>query len=121
MPVEATSSVSWKTIPFQHNLWWVFLKFTGVWVHVEGYNTPAFNSNGFITGPDVSKTLTSDLKAFLDAAKLKNVMVIFTLWNGAVQSNQNVNNLFWDKSKLTSYLTNALTVSTNILSELFKI
>jgi mannan endo-1,4-beta-mannosidase len=94
------------------------LKFTGVWVHVEGYNTPAFDSSGFITGPDASKTLTTDLKAFLDAAKLKNVMVIFTLWNGAVQSNQNVNNLFWDKSKLTSYLTKALTVSTFDKSEM---
>ena len=62
--------------------------------------------------------MAADLKAFLDAAKLKNVMVVPTLWNGALMGNQNVNNLFWDKTKLTSYLTSALTVSTFLKSEL---
>jgi mannan endo-1,4-beta-mannosidase len=62
--------------------------------------------------------MAADLKAFLDAAKLKNVMVVLTLWNGALMGNQNVLNLFWDQTKLTSYLTTALTVGKNILNEL---
>jgi len=84
-----------------------------VWVHVEGNNTPNFDSNGYTTSADRTGTLVSDLKTFLDAAKAKNILVVFVLWNGALQRTQNVINLFWDKSKLQSYIDKALKVIKN--------
>ena len=83
---------------------------SGVWLHVEGDNTPYYDANGYILGPDKTGTLITDMKSFLDAAKLKNILVTFTLWNGALLRNQNSINLFWDNSKLQTYLDKALTV-----------
>ena len=54
--------------------------------------------------------MIDDMRSFLDFAQTKNVLVIFVLWNGAVLRNQNTINLFWDESKLQSYLDNALKV-----------
>lgn len=88
--------------------------YLGVWVHVEGTNTPNFDSNGYTTSPDRTGTLAKDLKSFLDAAKAKNILVVFVLWNGALQRTQNVINLFWDKSKLQSYIDKALKVIQNL-------
>ena len=83
----------------------------GMWLHVEGENTPAFDGNGFVTGLDKSCTMISDTKAFLDFAKSKNVLVVFALWNGAVLfTNQNIKNLFYDASKLQTYINKALKV-----------
>lgn len=93
--------------------------YLGVWVHVEGNNTPNFDSNGYTTSADRTGTLVSDLKTFLDAAKAKNILVVFVLWNGALQRTQNVINLFWDKSKLQSYIDKALTVITNFKKMFF--
>ena len=83
----------------------------GIWLHVVGENTPAFDGNGFVTGLDKSGTMINDMKAFLDFAKSKNVLVVFALWNGAVLfPNQNIKNLFYDASKLQSYIDKALKV-----------
>ncbi|KAF4522256.1 hypothetical protein B566_EDAN011952 [Ephemera danica] len=62
-------------------------------MHVEGYNTPTFDGNGFVTGLDNTGSMISDMRRYLDAAQAQNIVVIFVLWNGAVMSNQNVNNL----------------------------
>jgi hypothetical protein len=37
---------------------------------------------------DNTGTLINDMKAYLDAAKARNILVIFVLWNGAVMNNQ---------------------------------
>ena len=79
-------------------------------MHIEGNNTPNFGTNGYIIAPDNTGTLVSDMLSFLNAAKAKNIVVIFVLWNGALLRNQNAVNLFWDTGKLQSYITNALTV-----------
>ena len=65
--------------------------------------------------------MIDDMRSFLDFAQTKNVLVIFVLWNGAVLRNQNTINLFWDESKLQSYLDNALTVPvvTHLIVHLF--
>lgn len=84
---------------------------TGHWLHVEGDNTPAYDSNGFVTGPDRTGTMINEMRSFLDFAQSKNILVIFVLWNGAVLRNQNTINLFWDEPKLQSYIDNALKVS----------
>ncbi|XP_046463075.1 mannan endo-1,4-beta-mannosidase-like [Daphnia pulex] len=79
-----------------------------IWLHVEGENTPAYDSNGYVTGPDSTGTMISDMRSFLDFAQSKNILVIFVLWNGAYLRVQNTINLFWDEGKLQSYIDNAL-------------
>lgn len=79
-------------------------------MHIEGNNTPAWDPSGYVTGPDYGGTLISDMKAFLDFAQSKNIVVIFCLWNGAVLKNQNTVNLFYDEGKLYTYVENALKV-----------
>lgn len=85
----------------------------GIWIHVEGDNTPNFDANGFVTSPDRTGTLISDLNRFLDVARDNNVFVIPVLWNGAVVRNQQYIDLMWDDAKLQSYIDNALIVSCN--------
>ena len=77
---------------------------------MEGDNTPAYDGNGFVTGPDRTGTMINDMKAFLDYAQTKNIVVIFALWNGAYLNNQNTINLMWDESKLQTYIDKALKV-----------
>ena len=90
----------------------------GVWLHVEGDNTPYYDANGYVLGPDRTGTLIPDMKLFLDSAKANNILVIFVLWNGALLRNQNSINLYWDNSKLQTYLDKALTVIINNLFNL---
>ena len=54
--------------------------------------------------------MINDMKAFLDYAQTKNIVVIFALWNGAYLRNQNTINLMWDESKLQTYIDKALKV-----------
>nr|CAG4647256.1 EOG090X0A8N [Megafenestra aurita]SVE92541.1 EOG090X0A8N [Megafenestra aurita] len=82
---------------------------TGIWVHVEGDNTPNYNADGYVQSPDVTGSLLGDLKAFLDAAKANNILVTYVLWNGALLRKQQTVNLFWDNAKLQAYIDNALT------------
>lgn len=89
---------------------------SGIWLHVEGDNTPAYDSSGFVTGPDRTGTMINDMKSFLDFAQSKNILVIFCLWNGAYLRNDNTVNLMWDEAKLQSYLDNALKVSADVIS-----
>ena len=77
---------------------------------MEGDNTPAYDSSGFVTGFDSTGTMISDMKAFLDYAQSKNLIVIFVLWNGASLNNQNTINLMYDESKLQTYIDKALKV-----------
>ena len=77
---------------------------------MEGDNTPAYDGNGFVTDPDRTGTMINDMKAFLDYAQTKNIVVIFALWNGAYLNNQNTINLMWDESKLQTYIDKALKV-----------
>ena len=83
---------------------------SGVWVHAEGSNTPEFDEKGYVTGPDKNGTIISDMNSLLDAAKAKNILVIFVLWNGAMLSVQKTIDLFLDKGKLQTYINNALMV-----------
>ncbi len=61
---------------------------TGIWLHVEGDNTPLFDGNGYVTGTDRDGTLIPEMKKFMAAAEARNIVVIFVLWNGAVLRNQ---------------------------------
>lgn len=88
----------------------VFKIFQGMWLHVDGANTPAFDSNGYVTGPDKTGTMISDMRSFLDFAQSKNLMVIFVLWNGAERPQEKALNLLYDYSKLQTYIDNALKV-----------
>jgi mannan endo-1,4-beta-mannosidase len=81
-----------------------------MWVHVDGKNTPAFDGNGYVTGPDSTGTMISDLKSFLDFAQSKQLLVVLVLWNGAKRPTDNTLNLLYDESKLQIYIDNALKV-----------
>ncbi len=54
--------------------------------------------------------MVADLKAYLDAAKTRSILVILVLWNGASLNYQNATNLVWDDSKLQTYIDKALKV-----------
>ena len=85
--------------------------FSGMWVHVEGYSTPSFDaSSGYVTSCDDTGDFINDIKSFLDSAQSNGILAILTLWNGAFLTNDNAIDLFWDDSKMTSYLDNCLTV-----------
>lgn len=91
----------------------IFIRFltTGIWVHVEGYNTPVFDGDGFVTACDNTGDFIGDIKRLLDAAQESNILVVLVLFNGAVMSNQNSINIILENDKLESYLSNCLAVS----------
>ncbi|XP_066965191.1 mannan endo-1,4-beta-mannosidase-like [Macrobrachium rosenbergii] len=78
------------------------------WVHVEGDNTPIYDSNGYVTKCDNTGDFENDVLKLLNAAQSHDVLVVLTLWNGAYLNNQNTINLIWDDSKLESYVQNCL-------------
>ncbi|CAL4076448.1 unnamed protein product, partial [Meganyctiphanes norvegica] len=80
-----------------------------IWVHVEGYHTPVFDNNGYVTSCDTTGDFVKDMKKLLDHAQAANVLVIPVLWNGAYLTNQKVIDLIWDDNdKLDSYFNNCL-------------
>ena len=91
----------------------------GVWVHVEGYSTPAFGGDGYVTACDNTGDFINDIKTFLDAAQSSNILVILTMFNGAVMSNQPLIDMINDDSKLQSYLDNCLAVSNLVIILLY--
>lgn len=60
----------------------------GFWLHVEGFNTPTFDADGFVTGQDTLGTMISDMSELLDVAQSQNIIVIFSLFNVAVMKNK---------------------------------
>lgn len=77
---------------------------------MEGYNTPNYDDNGYVTSLDRTGTMIDEMRSFLDFAFSKNILVVFALWNGAVLTNQNTINLLYEEDKLQSYIDNALKV-----------
>ncbi|XP_067664085.1 mannan endo-1,4-beta-mannosidase-like [Haliotis asinina] len=81
-----------------------------VWIHMEGANTPEFDSSGHVIGMDKGGTMLSDLKSMLNYAASHNVLVFLCLWNGAVNqgSHAHLDGLIRDTNKLQSYINKAL-------------
>lgn len=79
-----------------------------IWLHCGGDNTPAFDTLGYVMGTDYANTMTSDLATFLDVAYQYDVLVFIVLWNGAVLPNSFLVDMFYDDSKLQSYIDKAL-------------
>ncbi|KAL4238580.1 hypothetical protein ACF0H5_003287 [Mactra antiquata] len=88
-----------------------------VWVHIEGETSPHFLSNGYVDKTDAGRSLINDMRNFLHAAQARNVLVFFTLWNGAVKQNTHwrLNGLIKDTGKLQSYINIALIPMVNAL------
>ncbi|XP_059147585.1 mannan endo-1,4-beta-mannosidase-like [Physella acuta] len=82
-----------------------------LWIHIQGETTPAFDSNGFVTGLDTKGTFINDFIDLLNLAQSYNILLTPTLWNGAVnQDNHNrLDGLVKDPAKLQSYIDKALT------------
>lgn len=68
-------------------IFFYFLHYKGVWIHIEGESSPQFDSNGHVTGTDHGGTLINDMRDMLKAAQQHNIFVFPTLWNGAVNQN----------------------------------
>jgi len=83
-----------------------------IWLHVDGSYSPKFDSNGYATGADTNSLIT-ELGTFLDKAAANNVFVIIVLWNGAATMTTPLKNLFWDNSKLQTYIDKTLTPLVN--------
>nr|3VUP_A Chain A, Beta-1,4-mannanase [Aplysia kurodai]3VUP_B Chain B, Beta-1,4-mannanase [Aplysia kurodai] len=81
-----------------------------LWIHIQGETTPAFNDQGFVTGPDKQGTMLDDMKDLLDTAKKYNILVFPCLWNAAVNqdSHNRLDGLIKDQHKLQSYIDKAL-------------
>nr|AYM45055.1 putative endo-beta-1,4-mannase [Gecarcoidea natalis] len=79
-----------------------------IWVHVEGYSTPVFDSNGYVTACDNTGEFENDVLHFLDTGQANNILVTLAMWNGAYLTNQPAIDLVWDDSKLDSYIENCL-------------
>jgi len=81
-----------------------------VWLHTVGEGpSPKWGAFGSVDGTDEQNTMIDELKEALDYAETKNVLVILCLWDGAsTKMTQRLVDLFWDESKLDSYINNAL-------------
>jgi len=79
-----------------------------IWLFVEGDEIPQWDSNGYVIGTDGKNTLIDDMRHYLWTAQNQGVLVFWCLWNGAVLRNKNTINLFYDTSKLQSFIDKAL-------------
>jgi hypothetical protein len=80
----------------------------GIWLHTDGRDTPNFDGDGFVTAPDRTGDFINDLSQFLDVAQENNILVTLVFWNGATMPLPQLLDLFWDDSKLDSYINNVL-------------
>ncbi|XP_052788311.1 mannan endo-1,4-beta-mannosidase-like [Mya arenaria] len=79
-----------------------------IWLHVEGFNTPQFNSSGHVVGPGAN--VTRDLRDFLLEARRRNILVTISLWNcAAIKKELPLYRMLTNVTVLQSYLDNALT------------
>ena len=79
--------------------------------------TPAFDGDGFVTGPDNAGTFINDLSKFLDVAYLHNILVIPVLWNGAIELTEPMRGILADEAKLDSYIQTVLIPTVNALKD----
>lgn len=87
------------------------------WVHCDAANTPAFDSNGNVTGTDVEKwahtsgRLVGDMSRYLEIADKHGVRILFSLFNFGIQQhvNKGAQLLDTDGAALASYVSTALT------------
>ena len=42
-----------------------------IWLHVEGDNTPQWDTDGYVIGTDAAGSLISDMRAYLRAAQVR--------------------------------------------------
>lgn len=67
-----------------------------------------YDGSGMVTACDNTGQFIDDMLKFLDAAQQADVLVILTLWNGAVIGNLVYIDMILDDAKLESYLSNCL-------------
>ncbi|MFC2137694.1 discoidin domain-containing protein [Bacteroidota bacterium] len=83
------------------------------WLHVNGTNSPVFDSDGMVTGLNPNEI--SNLKMALDLAMEKGIVISLCLWSFDMLQEQLTEevrtrnkNLLEDESKIQSYIDNAL-------------
>ena len=84
------------------------------WMHTNGKNTPAYGTNGYVTGP--GSVAIRNMRQILDLAKQNNVGVILCLWTHNMLSQTQLDTaelhrnakLLKDTSYTNAYIRNAL-------------
>lgn len=84
-----------------------------IWMHTTGANTPAFSSDGMVTGP--GNGMAEDIKAILDAAWEYKVGLMLCLWSFDMQRKTigtsllaRTKKILMDSVATRSYINNAL-------------
>ena len=79
-----------------------------IWLFCECDNAPEFDNNGNVIGTDKANSLIKDLSLYLEAAAEHNVLVVISLFNGAMPIKANLKGLLTDTTKLQTFIDNAL-------------
>lgn len=79
-----------------------------IWLFCECDNAPEFDNNGNVIATDKASSLISDLSLYLEAAAQHNVLVVISLFNGAMPLKTNLKGLITDTTKLQTFIDNAL-------------
>ena len=61
-----------------------------------------------VIGTDAANTLIPEMKRYLQTAQDFDIFVFFVLWNGALMRNDKVKQLFYNETKLQSYIDKVL-------------
>ena len=84
-----------------------------IWLFCECDNAPKFDGNGNVVATDNANSLISDLSLYLQAAAQHNVLVVISLFNGAMPIKTNLNGLLTNTAKLQTFIENALVPMVN--------
>jgi len=83
------------------------------WLFVEGETIPAFGTDGKVVATDKAGSLIEDVRKYVQTAASMNILVFFTLWNGANANEPR--SAYWNMIRedsgdaLQSFIDNALT------------
>lgn len=88
------------------------------WLFVEGTTIPTFLPDGTVNSTDITDSLITDLRRYMEQAQRYNIMIQWCLWNGAVlKPTDGIWGLIHDTSKLQTFIDKVLTPVVNALKE----
>eukprot|EP01006_Ploeotia_vitrea_P043810 TRINITY_DN66780_c4_g1_i1.p1 TRINITY_DN66780_c4_g1~~TRINITY_DN66780_c4_g1_i1.p1 ORF type:complete len:446 (+),score=53.93 TRINITY_DN66780_c4_g1_i1:27-1364(+) len=79
------------------------------WMFCDGENIPVFNSSGYVVQTDKTNSLISDVRRYVESARDHNMLVFFSLWNGAVATPQQLADMVKSEAKTQSFIDVVLT------------
>eukprot|EP01084_Bolivina_argentea_P046093 84861_1 len=79
-----------------------------IWLFCECQYSPKFDNNGNVVATDNDNSLIGDLALYLEEAARQNILVIISLFNGAMPFRPQLKGLVTDTNKLQTFINNAL-------------